>query len=83
MTWRVQFYNERSRTLARYRVAAPSPREAVVVARKALQAEHPLARPRRAGSLFERARRMGGQDADGWILYGIARTSGAPEEEAV
>ena len=83
MNWRVQFYNERSRMLARYGVEAPSPSEAVVMAGNALRAEHPPARSRRAGSLFEQARRVGGQDASGWILYGIARESGASKGEAV
>ena len=83
MNWQVQFCHERSRTLARYDVEAPLPSEALIAARRALRAEHPPTRARRAGSLFEHARRVGGQDADGWILYRIAMESGAPKGEAV
>lgn len=83
MTWQIQFYHERRRTLARYDVEAPRPAEALSVARQALQAEHRPPRSRQTGSLFEDARRVGGQDADGWILYRIARAPGAPKGETV
>ena len=82
MNWRIQFYHERHRTLAPYDVEAARPAEALSAARHALRAEYPPTRARRAGSLFERARRVGGLDADGWILYRITRESGAPREEA-
>ena len=75
MTWQVQFYNERSRVLARYGVQAPTPAEALVQARGALRAEHPLAVSRRPRSLLEQARRIGGQDLDGWTLYRIVKES--------
>ena len=55
MTWQVHFYNERSRVLARYGVQAPTPAEALVQARSALRAEHPLAVSRRPRSLLEQA----------------------------
>lgn len=72
MNWRLEFYNERRRTLARYGVEAPTPAGALVLGREALRAEHaPTATPRRP-SLFEQARRIGGEAADGWILYRIA-----------
>ena len=83
MHWHIQFYHERSRTLAHYDVEAPGPSEALIVARHALSAEHPPTRARRAGSLFEHARRVGGHDADGWVLYRIAKESGAPKGEPV
>ena len=73
MTWQLEFYSERRRTLARYQVEAQTPAAAQILGRQALLAEHrpPSARP--AGSLFEQAQRVGGQNADGWILYRIAR----------
>jgi hypothetical protein len=76
MTWRMEFYNEREGILACYDVEASLPGEAVQLGRKAVLAEHPL--PRREGrpSLFERAKRLGGQDASGWALYRIAKDSG-------
>ena len=79
MNWQIQFYHERSRTFARYDVAAALPPEALILARQALCAEHPPARAPRAGRLFAQARRVGDQDADGWILYRITRESGAPK----
>jgi hypothetical protein len=72
MNWRLEFYNERRGTLARYGVEAPTTIGALVLARDALLAEHaPTATPRRP-SVCEQARRIGGQAADGWILYRIA-----------
>jgi len=73
VTWQVQFYNERSRALARYGVQAPTPGEALVQARSALRAEHPLTVSRRPRSLLEQARHIGGQDIDGWTLYRIVK----------
>jgi hypothetical protein len=73
VTWQVQFYNERSRLLARYGVQAPTPTEALALARSALRAEHQPAVSRRPRSLFEQARLVGGQDPDGWMLYRIVK----------
>jgi hypothetical protein len=72
MKWRMQFYNERRGTLACYEIEALSPAEAVQLGWKAVLREHPLMRRRRRLSLFERAERIGGQDASGWVLYRIA-----------
>ena len=76
MTWRMQFYHERRGILARYGIDAPLPAEAVRLGWKAVLAEHPSTPRRRRLSLFERAERIGGQDASGWVLYRIVRDSG-------
>jgi hypothetical protein len=75
MKWLMQFYNERRGILARYGVDAPLPAEAVLLGWKAVLAEHPSTPRRRRLSLFERAERIGGQDASGWVLYRIVRDS--------
>ena len=72
MTWRIEFYHERRRTLASYSVSALTAEAAVVLGRDALRAEHPPARERRGRSLAELAERAGGQDPSGWVLYRIA-----------
>ena len=73
MKWRRQFYNERRGILARYRVDTPLPAEAVRLGWNAVLAEHPSTPRRRRLSLFERAERIGGQDASGWVLFRIVR----------
>jgi len=70
--WRLEFYSERRRTLGCYTVEAPTPAAALELGRRALFTEYPRTAPR-ARSLFEQAQRIGGQDADGWILYRIAK----------
>lgn len=67
----MEFYNERRGSLARYGIEAATPAAAVLLGRSALLAEHPPARP--GTSLFARAGRIGGQDADGWVLYRIVK----------
>ncbi len=75
MKWLMEFYNERRGVLARYGIAAPLPAEAVRLGWKAVLAEYPsIPRKRRLG-LFERAERVGGQDASGWVLYRIVKDS--------
>jgi hypothetical protein len=71
MTWRMEFYNERRGILARQDVEAPLPAEAVRLGRRAVLVEYPSARRRGRLSLFERAERVGGQDASGWVLHRI------------
>lgn len=73
MKWLIDFYNERRRILARYGVEALLPAEAVLLGWKAVRAEYPS--PPRKGRLswFERAQRVGGQDASGWVLYRIVK----------
>ena len=78
MTWRLEFYHERRRTLARYSVDALTAEAAVVLGRTALRAEHPPAGKRRARSLAERAERTGGQDTSGWVLYRILNEDQPP-----
>ena len=73
VTWQLEFYSECRRTLSHYRVEAQTPDAAQVLGRQALLAEYRSAPPRRAGSLFEQAQRVGGDDADGWVLYRITR----------
>jgi hypothetical protein len=70
--WRLEFYSERRRTLARYNVEAPTPAAAQAQGLRALLAEYPPAPARQRPSLFERAQRLSGQDADEWVLYRIA-----------
>jgi hypothetical protein len=72
VNWELEFYNERRRILARYSVAAPTPSGALVLARGALLAEYQPTVFRRSRTLFEQAQRVGGQDAEGWVLYRIS-----------
>jgi hypothetical protein len=76
MNWVMQFYNERRGILARCCIEASLPMEAVLLGRKAVLAEHPSTPRRSRLSLFERAERLGSQDASGWVLYRIVRDSG-------
>jgi hypothetical protein len=73
VVWRLQFYSERRNAIAQYEVQAPTPAAAHALGRKALRAEHPYQAAKRPRSLFERARRNGGGDDDGWVLYRIGR----------
>jgi hypothetical protein len=76
MRWRMEFYHEKRRLLARYGIDASLPASAVLLGRRALLADYPP--PSRSGrlSLAERAERIGGQDASGWVLYRIGRDDG-------
>jgi len=76
MKWRMEFYNERRGILAPYDIEASSPGAAVLAGRTAVLAEHPSGPARRRLSLFERAERVGGQDASGWVLYRIVKENG-------
>lgn len=81
MKWVMDFYHERQGVLARYGVDASRPAEAVALGWKAVLAEHPsIPRPGRL-SLFERAQRVGGQDASGWVLYRVVRDGGPGSPE--
>ena len=71
MTWRMEFYNERRGMLARYDLEASLPAEAVRLGWQAVLTEHPSTPRRGRPSLAERAERVGGQDASGWVLYRI------------
>jgi len=75
MKWLLQFYHERRGVLAGYGVEASSPAEAVLLGRKAVLAEYPSIPRSSRVSLFERAQRIEGQDASGWILYRIVKDS--------
>ena len=80
MKWRLEFYHERRRILARYGVEAQLPAAAVTLGRRALSAEYPAAPPRGRPSLFKRAQGVEGQDPSGWVLYRIERDAGdAPD----
>ena len=83
MRWLLEFYNERRGILARYGIDAALPAAAVLLGRSAVLAEYPS--PPRKGrlSLFERAERIGGQDASGWILYRIVKESAQGPLDAV
>lgn len=71
MIWSVQFYNETRGVLARYRVEAALPPTAVVLARRALDAEYPrAAAPAVVASLYQQAR--ADRSDGGWVLYRIA-----------
>jgi hypothetical protein len=76
MRWRMEFYNERRGILARYGIEAPLPAAAVRLGWNAVLAEYPSTPRRSRLSLFERAKRVGGQDASGWVLYRIAKDHG-------
>jgi hypothetical protein len=81
MRWLMEFYNERRGILARYGIEAPLPAAAALLGLKAVLAEYPS--PPRKGrlTLFERAERIGGQDASGWVLYRIVKENahGSPD----
>jgi hypothetical protein len=83
MRWLMEFYNERRGILARYGIEAPSPVAAARLGRNAVLAEYPS--PPRKGrlSLFERAERIGGQDASGWVLYRIVKENAHGSPDAV
>jgi hypothetical protein len=76
MRWRTEFYNERRGILARYGVEAPLPAAAVLLGWNAVLAEYPSTPRRSRLSLLERAERVGGRDASGWVLYRILRDNG-------
>jgi hypothetical protein len=76
MRWLMEFYNERRGILAHYAIEASLPAAAVVLGRKAVLADYPSPPRRRRLSLFERAERIGGQDASGWVLYRIVKDNG-------
>ena len=76
MKWLMEFYNERRGILARYDIEAALPAQAVLLGRKAMRAEYPSTPRTRRRSLFDRARRVEGQDASGWLLYRIGKGSG-------
>jgi hypothetical protein len=87
MKWLMQFYNERRGILARYGIEAPLPAEALRLGWKAVLAEHPSAPRGSRRSLFERAQRVEGQDASGWVLYRIVNnrqgsTGVAPDDRS-
>jgi hypothetical protein len=75
MKWLMEFYNERRGILARYGIEASLPAEAVLLGRKAVLAEYPSTPRSSRLSLFERAQRVAGQDASGWVLYRIVKDS--------
>ena len=75
MKWWMQFYNERRGILARYDIDASLPAAAVELGWKALLAEYPSTPRRSRLTLFERAERIGGQGASGWVLYRIAKAN--------
>jgi hypothetical protein len=82
MKWLIEFYNERRGILARYGIEAPLPAAAVLLGRNAVLAEYPS--PPRKGrlSLLERAERIGGQDASGWVLYRIVKETAQESPDA-
>ena len=76
MRWLMEFYNGRRRILARYGIEAPLPAAALLLGRNAALAEYPATPRGNRLSLFERAERVGGQDASGWVLYRIVKDNG-------
>jgi hypothetical protein len=73
MKWRLEFYSECRHVLAHAVVDAPTPAVALELGRRALLTDYQPAPARPARSLFERARRVGGEAAHGWVLYRIAQ----------
>jgi len=83
MKWLMEFYNERQGILARYGIEAPLPAAAVRLGWNAVRAEHPTPPRKSRLSLFERAERIGGQDASGWVLYRIVKENAHGSPDAV
>ena len=83
MRWLLEFYNERRGILARYGIEAPLPAAAALLGLNAVLAEYPAPPRKGRPSLFERARRIGGQDASGWVLYRIVKESAQGSPAAV
>src|SRR5207249_12338079 len=83
MRWLMEFYNERRGILARYGIEAPLPAAAAPLGLNAVLAEYPAPPRKGRPSLFERARRIGGQDGSGWVLYRIVEESAQGSPGAV
>jgi len=83
MRWLMEFYNERRAILAGYSIEAPLPAAAALLGLNAALAEYPSPPRKRRPSLFERAERVGGQDASGWVLHRIVKASAPGSPEAV
>lgn len=83
MKWLMEFYNERRAILASYGIDAPLPAAAARLGLNAVIAEYPAPPRRRRLSLFERAERIGGQDASGWVLYRIVKETAQAPPDAV
>ena len=83
MRWLMEFYNEGRGMVARYAIEAPLPAAAAVLGLKAVLEDYPS--PPRKGrlSLFERAERIGGQDASGWVLHRIVKENARGLPDAV
>jgi hypothetical protein len=83
MRWLMEFYNEGRGIFARYAIEAPLPAAAALLGLAAALAEYPS--PPRKGrlSLFERAARIGGRDATGWVLHRIVKASAPGSPVAV
>jgi hypothetical protein len=83
MRWFMEFYNERQEILVCYGIDAPLPAAAARLGLNAVIAEYPAPPRRRRRSLFERAQRIGGQDASGWVLYRIVKATAQAPPDAV
>jgi hypothetical protein len=81
MRWLMEFYNERRGIVARCGIEAPLPAAAALLGRRAVLAAYPSPPGKGRLSLFERAERIGGQDASGWVLYRIVKENahGSPD----
>ena len=87
MRWLVEFYNEKRGMLARYGVEAPLPVAAILLGRNAAFREVSTGSSATEAELVERAERVGGQDASGWVLYRIVNnrpgsTGVAPDDRS-
>ena len=80
--WRAEFYHERRGIVARYAMEASGPADALALAWRLVLADHPLPPRRKRPGLFERAQRIEGQHASGWVLYRIVN-DGVPAEDAL
>lgn len=73
----MEFYNERRGISARYDIEASLPAAAALLGLTAALADYPSPPKKGRPRLFERAERIGGQDASGWVLHRIVQ-AGAP-----
>lgn len=83
MRWLMEFYNEGRGIFARYDIEAPLSAAAALLGLNAALSEYPSPPNKGRPSLFERAERIGGKDASGWVLHRIVKASAPGSSDGV